>query len=190
MSMELRKVILLALLPTLLLVTASPAYAAGPVTLELQAPKEAGLGERVTFTAMMKDATGSPVKGARVVFWFPASFLSTSGAVELGSAVTDSKGIATLLYQVRTEGSVSVNAYFSGDSRYDPASASIDMRVEGTAQLNKHIVEGVRVPGLSVWLLAGVLGIVYSIYFTVMVLLSLIAREGSHTPKATGGSDA
>lgn len=184
------KLILLALLSFLLLVTATPAWAADPVTLELQAPTKVGLGDQVTVNALLKDAAGSPIGGSRVVFWMPASFLSNSGAVELGSAVTDSRGIATIIYQARIGGAVSLNAYLAGDSRYDAAYASDDMQVEGTAQLTKHIIEGVRVPGLGVWLLAGLLGIVYSIYLTVIVLLSLIAREGSQTPKAAGGTDA
>jgi hypothetical protein len=174
----------------LLLAIATQVYAADPVTLELQAPTKVGLGDQVTVSALLRDAQGSPVRGSRVVFWMPASFLSNSGAVELGSAVTDSRGIATIVYQARIGGAVSLNAYLSGDSRYDAAYASADMQVEGTAQLTKHIIEGVRVPGLGVWLLAGLLGIVYSIYLTVVVLLSLIAREGSQTPKAAGGADA
>lgn len=190
MRMGRSKLILLAVLPVLLLAAATPAYAADPVTLELQAPKKAGLGDQVTLNSLVRDAQGSPVKGSRVVFWMPASFLSNGGAVELGSAITDSRGIATLRYQARIGGTVSLNAYFSGDSRYDPAYASADMQVEGTAQLTKHPIEGVRVPGLSVWLLAGLLGIVWSIYLTVMVLLTLIAREGSRPSEAGGGADA
>ncbi len=174
----------------LFLATATQVWAADPVTLELQVPKKVGLGDQVTLSALVRDAKGSPVKGARVVFWSPASFLSNSGAVELGSAVTDSKGTATIVSQARIGGAVSLNAYLAGDSRYDAASASAEMQVEGTAQLTKHPIEGVRVPGLSVWLLAGLLAIVYSIYLTVIVLLSLIAREGSQTPKAAGGTDA
>src|SRR3990172_4456989 len=161
----------------LFLATAIQVWAAEPVTLELQAPTKVGLGDQVTVSALLRDAQDSPVRGSRVVFWMPASFLSNAGAVELGSAVTDSRGIATLLYQARIGGAVSLNAYLAGNSRYDAAYASADMQVEGTAQLTKHIIEGVRVPGLSVWLLAGLLAIVYSIYLTVVVLLGLIARE-------------
>jgi hypothetical protein len=174
------------LLLLLVLATATSAYAADPVTLELQAPTSAGLGDQVTLSALMRDATGSPVKGSRVVFWSPASFLSVGGSIELGRATTDAQGRATLVYQARIGGAVSLNAYFSGDSRYDPAYASADMQVEGTAQLTKHPIEGVRVPGLSVWLLVAIVGTVWSIYFVVMVLLGLIAREGAETARATG----
>jgi len=189
MNIRSAKGLCLALLPLLLvLATSTPVWAAAPVTLELQAPTKAGMGDQVTVSALLRDAQGSPVNGSRVVFWSPASFLSNTGAVELGSAVTDSRGIATIVYQARIGGSVSLNAYLAGDSRYDAAYASADMQVEGTAQLTRHPIEGVRVPGLSIWLLAGILGVVWSIYFTVMVLLSLIAKEGGEPARAAGGA--
>ena len=53
-----------------------------------------------------------------------------------------------------------------------------DLTVQGSAQLYRETA-GVQVRGIGVWLLVGLVGAVWSIYFTVMVLVSLIARAGS-----------
>ncbi len=178
------------LVPLLLAVaTATPAWADGLVTLEIQAPTQVGLGEEVSVTAVLRDATGAPAPGATIIFWSSASFLSVGGAIELGRATTDAQGRATLLYQARTEEKAFLNAYFPGDSRYDPASAAVELAVQGSAQLYQSTA-GVQVPGLGVWLLVGALGIVWSIYLLVMVLLTLIAREGSKAPSAAEASRA
>ena len=170
----------------LLLATSQPVWAASPVTLELEAPEQVTLGDMVRVTAVLRDLTGAPAPGATIVFWSPASFLSVGGSIELGRALTDAQGKATLRYQVRTEEKASLNAYFSGDSRYLSAQASTEMKVQGTAQITRHPIEGVRVPGIGVWILAAILGGVWSTYLGVMVFLSLIAREGSETARATG----
>jgi hypothetical protein len=180
-----------ALIPLLLvLATATPAWAAEPVTLELQAPERVMLGDEVNITAVLRDASGAPAPGATVILWSPASFLSVGGSMELGRATTDAQGRATLVYQVRTEEKASLNAYFPGDSRYSPAQASADIQVQGSAQLTRHPIEGVRVPGVGVWILAAILGGVWSTYFAVMVLLTLIAREGSETSREARRSHA
>ena len=110
--------------------------------------------------------------------------------MELGRATTDAQGRATLVYQVRTEEKASLNAYFPGNGRYSPVQASADIQVQGSAQLTRHPIEGVRVPGVGVWILVGILGGVWSTYFAVMVLLTLIAREGSKTPSEAEASGA
>ena len=176
-----------ALLPLLvLLAVASAAQAAGPVTLELQVPDRLALGEEVTVTAVLRDANAAPIPGAAIILWSPASFLSTGGAVTLGRAVTDGLGTATFLYQPRSEGAIALNAAFAGDSRYDAAQASAKVAVQGSVQLYQETA-GVRVPGIGVWLLVGILGGVWSTYFAVMVFLTLIAREGTKVPAGAGG---
>ncbi len=184
-----RWVSLVAVTAAFLMATSNPLWAAEPVSLELQAPEQVTLGDEVIVTAVLRDGNGAPVPAATVILWSAATFLSTGGAIELGRAVTNAQGKATLLYQARTEERALLNAYFPGDSRYDPASATVELMVQGSSQLYQSTA-GVRVPGIGVWLLVGVLGIVWSIYLTVMVLLTLIAREGSKAPLETGGADA
>lgn len=176
----------LTVLSLLLPATATPAWAANPATLQLQAPASAALGDEVTVTAALTSGEGTPIPRAAVVLWSPASFLSTGGAVRLGSAVTDARGKAAFRYQARSSGPVTLNASFAGDGRYDAAQASAVMTVQGTEQLYQE-APPVYVPGVSTWFLVGLLGIVWSIYLTVMVVLTLIAREGAKAPSGAGG---
>ena len=99
--------------------------------------------------------------------------------MRLAQATTDAQGRATFSYQVRSAaGPLTLNVYFPGNSLYAPAQGSAELTVLGITQLYQQTA-GVRVPGIGVWLLVGLVGAVWSIYFTVMVLVSLIARAGS-----------
>jgi hypothetical protein len=164
----------------LVLVTSQPVWAADPVTLELKAPERVALGEKIEVESLLLDGTGKPVPAASVVLYSGANFLSTSGNVQLGRTATDAHGMARFSYQARTEGEITLNASFLGDDRYGAAQASIPLVVEGSAQLTRHPVEGVRVPGIGPWILAGILGGVWSTYLAVMAFLALIAREGAN----------
>jgi hypothetical protein len=172
----------------LLAATAGLAQAADPVVLELEAPPQVTLGQDTTVAAVLKDAAGLPVAGAQIILWAPGSFLSTGGVVELGRAVTDKQGKATFEFQARTESTATLNASFVGNSHYGSAQAAAAVEVKGSGQLYQATA-GVRVPGINRWLLVGILGAVWSTYFTVMVLLVLIAREGPRTgsPYGIGG---
>lgn len=157
---------------------ATTVLAADPTALELQAPRQASLGDTVTITAVLRDARGAPIPRATVMFWNEAHFLGKAGVLRLGETVTDAQGKATFSYEARTEGDMALNAYFAGDAKYAGAQGSVTLAVQGSAQLYQETV-GVQVPGIGVWLLAGILGGIWSIYFGVMVLLALIRREGS-----------
>jgi len=165
---------LLAVLLPLVLV--APVQAADPVTLKLEAPKEASLGDTISVAAELRDGNGGPVPGATIILWTPASFLSVGGSVRLDEAPTDAQGRATLHFQARSTGALTINAYFPGNSRYDPGQGSVELTVGGSAQLYEETA-GVRVRGVGVWLLVGLIGVVWSVYLIVMVLVTLIARE-------------
>lgn len=179
----------LALTPVLVLLTTSqPVQAADPITLELKAPTRVNLGEKIEIESLLRDGAGKPVPAVSVVLYSGASFLSTSGNVQLGETATDALGRALFAYEARTQGEVTLYASFPGDARYSAADASVQLTVEGSAQLTRHPVEGVRVPGIGPWILAGILGGVWSIYLVVMLLLALIAREGAGaSTEARGG---
>jgi len=173
---------LLAVLLPLVLMT--PVLAADPATLKLEAPKEAGLGDTVSVAAQLLDGNGGAIPGATIILWAPASFLSVGGSVQLGEAATDAQGNASFSFQPRSTGALTINAYFPGNSRYDAAQGSVELTVGGSAQLYQETV-GVRVPGVGVWLLVGLMGVVWGVYFIVMVLVTLVARAGSEEASGT-----
>ncbi|MBI4202884.1 MAG: hypothetical protein HY532_07230 [Chloroflexi bacterium] len=181
--------LLMLLLATFLfLALARPALAAGPVDLALEAPDQLNLGDEVVITAALKDSSGAPIPGATVVLWTPGQFLSVEGVMELGRAATDAQGLAVFLYQARSEKSATLNVSFSGDSRYSPAHASLEVSVAGSAQLYQSTA-GVRLPGVGVWLLVAALGTAWSIYIGMMVLVTLIARAGQSASEELGGAN-
>ena len=183
------KALWLVLPPLLvLLITSQPVQAADPITLELKAPARVNLGEKVEIESLLRDGAGKPVPAASVVLYSGASFLSTNGNVQLGQTATDALGRALFAYEARTQGEVTLYASFLGDTSHSAADASVQLTVEGSAQLTRHPIEGVRVPGIGPWILAGILGGVWSTYLAVMVFLALIAREGSSaSTDARGG---
>lgn len=171
------------------LALATPVLAAGPVTMELQSPGHMALGNTENVVVVLRDSKGAPITKATVVLWTPASFLSTSGAITLGEAATDAQGKATFAYEARTGGTVNLNASFAGDTRYQPAQAAADVTVDGAAQLYQQTA-GVRLPGVNVWLIVGALAVVWSTYFTVMVLVTFIARGEPESAMPSGERNA
>lgn len=170
--------LLAAALAWLLLVGTARAQGPGGTTLELRLPPEGTVGQEMTVSAHLTDGAGVAVEGAEVVFYRAVEFMNVGSDLELGRAVTDAQGTATLSVVHRSEGEIKITARFDGNTQYGPASASGAVPIQpGPPQ---HLEEaGVRVPGINVSLLAGILGAVWSTYFVVMVLIWLIAREGT-----------
>lgn len=168
------------------LLDATGALAAEAVTLTIQAPGHMDLGDEVTVTTVLTDGEGRPVPGASIVLSTSADFLSVEGAVELDRATTDAHGAASLRYQARSANSVTLSASFGGDRDHSPAQASAVIAVEGSAQLYQQTA-GVRLPGVGAWLLVVVLGVAWSTYLGVTVLVTLIARAGTRARGEAGG---
>ncbi|MBI2865921.1 MAG: hypothetical protein HYX99_00980 [Chloroflexi bacterium] len=161
-----------------------PALAAGPEStrVELLLPPDLAVGQEMKLAARVTTASGSPVPGVEVVFVRAASFMNTEGEVLLGKAIADSNGIALLSSFPRSEGEVTFVARFAGNEQLQRSSASVEAAVRaGPPAYGEEV--GVRIPGLSVAWLVGLLSAVWAVYFTVMGLLFLIAREGGTGPQ-------
>ncbi|MBI2916740.1 MAG: hypothetical protein HYY01_01995 [Chloroflexi bacterium] len=161
------------------------ALADGPeaTNIELLPATGAAVGQEMALTARVTArASGAPVSGAEVVFTRTAEFMNTESEVLLGKAITDQQGLATFTFMPRSEGKVSFAAGFEGSAQYQRSTASAEAAIAtGPAQYVE--TAGVRVRGINVMWLVAVLAIVWSVYFTVMGLLALIAREGERGPK-------
>ncbi|MBI4339376.1 MAG: Ig-like domain-containing protein [Chloroflexi bacterium] len=178
--------LLVAGLGWLLAAAVSLAQGGGGTVLELLPAPLGEVGQKLTLRARLTDGAGVPVPGAEVVFQRDASFMNYESELVLGRAVTDAQGIAVLLYSPRTEGETPVAALFRGNAQYAPASASGVLPVRGGPALYREEA-GVRIPGVNVSLLVGVLGTVWSIYFIVVTLITLITREGAKELARIGG---
>lgn len=147
-------------------------------TLKITPPSEGAIGEQMTITAVLSDQAGSPVSGARVRFLREVSFLNSTSEVEVGTAVTDALGIATIQYAPSSEGETLLLADFAGDARYSPSSSSASVFVATGPPLYFE-EQGIKVPGINVSFLVAILFGVWATYFTVMAHILLIARKSS-----------
>jgi molybdopterin-containing oxidoreductase family membrane subunit len=156
-------------------------------------PSDVALGQAVEARARLTDAAGAPIPKATIAFTASLSFLSASNDVVLAEAITDSAGVATADFDLRTAGALDVRAAFAGDDRYAPATAAGKLNVSGDTQLYVQRA-GVAVPGLnqapaplaqsaaplwpwlSGWPIALALLIVWSLYGFVALLAVRIAR--------------
>jgi hypothetical protein len=192
---------LLALVPAVTLAQGQPAV------ISVQAPARASLGQTVSLEARVADDTGAPVRGASVAFSIPSLFfLGTTANAQLGEAITDEQGIATLDYQARIAGDLIVQAEVAGVGGSAPSSAHSALSVaDGDEQLYVERA-GVRIPGLnappsgptlmtadiatgaplglgrlwptlSAWPLMLVLLVIWSLYAFVVRLLFRLAQE-------------
>lgn len=170
--------VLAGVLAWLLLVGIAGAQGPDATALQLTLPPESAVGQEMAMSARLTSEVGVAVVGVEVVFRRAATFMNVASDLELGRAVTDEQGTATVSVVSRSEGDMMVTARFDGNSQYGPASANGTLTIQsGPPQYVEEA--GVRIPGINVYLLAGVLGTVWSLYFVVMTLILLIAREGS-----------
>ncbi|MDO8671820.1 MAG: Ig-like domain repeat protein [Dehalococcoidia bacterium] len=173
----------------------------GETNLQLSLPAQATVGEKVQFTATLKDSGGKPIQGARIYFSSPTSFLSYKGEMEIDDALTNSQGIAIIEFAARQEGTNTVDARFKGSTIYkaSEAASTINVGTGGSAYVARAGVElpsvsisppasgGVLVstllpgklqfPIAGVWMVVLVLTIVWSLYMTTMVMVLRISSE-------------
>lgn len=158
-----------------------------PVDLAVAAPEDVPLGNQARIVAVLRDAEGNPIPGASIVFASPAAFAGTIGEMEIGDALTDSEGIATLDYQLRIQGPNQFMARFYGDAIRQPAEAASVVQAAGQVQIAQRTA-GVNLPVLGAWTIVAVLAGVWSVYFTALLLVTGIPESrGSRLGPETGG---
>jgi hypothetical protein len=145
-----------------------------PAHVELVISEDWKVGQETTVQAMLSQGDGTPIGGGKVTFGATAEFANVKGEIELGQAVTNDQGVATLAYLPRSSGAQTVIARFQGDDRYGPAESSRPVSVETGPQLH-HEEAGVSVPGIGVWLVSAGLAVVWIAFLFVTALLWLIA---------------
>jgi hypothetical protein len=75
------------------------------------------LGQKVTFRATIKAASGPAIPTGFVTFF--------DGNVKLGTATINAQGQATFTFAFSTTGSHIIKAVYSGDEMFDPSAASL-----------------------------------------------------------------
>ncbi len=148
--------------------------------LELRVPEEAELGDTITIVAVLTDPhDGAPIPDALITFETPAYWGEEfSGPMVIGTATTDADGVARITTQLRDSGDVDISADFDGDSVFAAAMNEAHVDVHGSRQLYSPTA-GIRVPGLNLWVLAGVIAFVWTLYFLVGLRVLAIARPSA-----------
>lgn len=134
----------------------------------------------VELRVVVRTASGQRLADAVVVAHRPASIAGVRGDVEIARSVSDELGIATLTWiERRAEPGPVVLAYAApGESEFEMLELP-DLDIVQTEQLERSSA-GVEIPVLGVWVLIGLLVVVwglveYALYGTVR-----IAHEDRH----------
>jgi len=165
------------------------AAAVGPagashVTVRVGVPGTLEVGRLTYIPIALTAADGAPVPMTPVAFYLDASFGGVSGEVEVGTAVTDADGVATLAYQPRVTGHHEIRMEYQLADQAEPEVATIPVDVIGATQLYASD-PGLSIPGLNVSLLMAILTTVWSILLGVAIVLFRIARAGGEAGRAT-----
>jgi hypothetical protein len=150
---------------------------ASHVTVRVGVPGTLEVGTVAYIPVALTSADGSPLPRTPVTFYLDATFAGVSGEVEVGTAVTDEAGVATLAYRPRVTGHHDIRLEYLLPNQSEPEVATISVDVTGRAQL-QVADPGLSIPGLNVGLLMAILTLVWSILFGVAVVLIRIARAG------------
>jgi hypothetical protein len=154
---------------------------ASHVKAELTVPDQATVGQPMEVQATLHSADGgSPVADVLVVFSMDASFGGVSGYVELGRAMTDGNGVATLLHEHRiaSEHQHQMRIEYLPPGETDTVVLDRSMTLAGgNVQLHRSTA-GVNIPGLNVWLLIALVTTVWAILLSVALRVIAISRAG------------
>jgi len=119
----------------------------------------------VQLSATLVDASGKPVTGAPVSFFLKDQFMGVAGDREIGSAKTDTNGVAVALYQPHIDGDLTVLARFQGVGNYSPSEASVAMHMENSPPAYVPAGRsGLDIPGWGPWWIFMLVGTVWCVY--------------------------
>ena len=155
---------------------AGPALASH-VLVQTSTPGEGILGGIVNVPVTLQSPDGAPLQGTTVIFYLHASFAGVEGEAEIGRAMTDENGVASIAYRPRLAGHHEIRMEFVAPAGGEVEVTSTAIDVTGGGQLYRSPA-GVDVPGVGVELLMIVLAIVWFILLGVAFRLVAIARAG------------
>jgi hypothetical protein len=140
-------------------------------------PSTGSVGQIVSLAVDIHTPEGAPLAGTTVTYYLHMSFAGVEGEAEIGQALTDDSGIATISYQPRAAGTHQVRMEYLAPGVTTPEEVVASFEVAGGEQLYQP-AEGVDVPGINSGLLMVVLGAVWLILLSVAFRLVGIARAG------------
>ncbi len=173
------KVTLMGPAIVLAMVILAPAVRASHMQMSLAVPEVSAISEpaRISATLSTEDGT-EPVADAVVVFSTEASFGGVSGWTEIGRAVTNAAGVASVTFIPRTGGDHSVRVEYAAPGMSEPEVTTTTHHVGGSPQQLYQSRSGIEVPGLNVWILIATVSGVWVVLLSVAVRVIAIGRAG------------
>jgi hypothetical protein len=158
------------------LVFANTAEAAH-VVVDLTVPEQPAIGQPATITARFHaDTDQSAIAGLEVAFHEEVTFAGVTSDVDLGSAVTDSNGEATLVYEPRVAGTHEIHVRYAYGDGAEEEDAVASLTVPAGGQQLHQSTAGVKITGLNVWLLMALVATVWAVLLSVAFRVIAIAH--------------
>ena len=152
---------------------------ASPLQVSIASATNAVVGQPGEISAtLVSPDTGKPMAGVNVTFLAHATFGKVDGFAEVGQAVTNDQGIASISYVPRQPGDEAIKVTYATAPGAKPEEASGTISVAGAPSQLYVQTAGIQVPGLSSWLIVGLLMVVWGTLFGVGVSVIRIARAG------------
>ena len=153
---------------------------ASHVVVRTSFPGAGTVGEPMQLAIDVRTPDGAPLPGTTVTYYLHMSFAGVEGETEIGRAVTDDQGVATIRYQPRAVGLHQMRMEFlaPGATTVEEVVATFD--VAGGTQLYRS-AGGIDIPGIGTGLLMMIVGAVWLVLLSVSVFLVAIARAGGAT---------
>ncbi|MEE8363867.1 MAG: hypothetical protein V3S18_07345 [Dehalococcoidia bacterium] len=143
--------------------------------LRLGPTTDAKVGEGIVIAAYLVDPAGKPVAGQEIDFTLESTFLNVTHRLDLEVVTTDESGLAWFLFEPRTDGENLISAQFAGNQVFAPAQVETILEVAPGPELYRE-VSIFRVPGTNVWMVTGILAVVWSVYLVGIGFMWAIAR--------------
>jgi len=158
--------------------SAAPAHASH-LLMRVSEPAAALVGQPSEIDAAVTSAdTGAPVAGVSVTFYAHATFARADGFMEIGRAVTNSAGVATISFVPHESGTHDIRVDYAGSADTTTEQAAAAIAVDGAAPQMYVQKAGIQVPGLNSRLIMGLLTIVWGTLLFIGVTIIRIARAG------------
>lgn len=168
--------------------SADPAFA-DHLVVEVSAPSEVIVGEELEIIAVVNRVSdGEPVEGTVAVFFADAFFAGVSGEIRLGSAETNSLGIATFNTSFAVRGIHGVRIELEGDPIAEPAAVTIGVDIGPQIVASEA---GVDIPGVGSWLVTFVIGAVWAVMIVAALWIVRLSRSDgdAEDPMPAAGED-
>jgi hypothetical protein len=154
-----------------------PAAAQQPTpTMELDLVSEIGLGQPVDIEVYLRDSDGSPIPGETVTLAVDVGFMNVLDTADIGWALTDEDGLATVVFTPKSDGELFLTARFSGGEKHRAVEEFGSLMVTpGPATYEEPTP--FRIPGANITIVVAVLITVWAMYLVFVGFLWMIAHD-------------